>query len=112
MSVDRKSVAPSPLAKTWPLSNSLEYQHPLDPLSAAEIARAVSLIKSQCSKEISDSYTFISVSLLEPPRETIWNYQHLLMPSEQIHAILKMDRRAIGYVRLSSLYAERFFFQR
>jgi hypothetical protein len=93
--VDCKSIA-SPLDKTWTSSHSLEYQHPLDPLSPAEIARAVSLIKSQCAKEISDSHTFTSVCLLEPPRETLWNYEHLLLPHERVHALHKMDRRAIG----------------
>ena len=93
--VDRKSIA-SPLDKTWTSSHSLEYQHPLDPLSPAEIARAVALIKSQCAKEISDSHTFTSVCLLEPPRDTLWNYEHLLLPHERVHALHKMDRRAIG----------------
>ncbi|HEV3025871.1 MAG TPA: primary-amine oxidase, partial [Pirellulales bacterium] len=62
--------------------------HPLDPLSAAEVERAIALLRSE--KQLGDSWRFVSVSLREPARETLANYRGG-EPYERLASALLLD---------------------
>ncbi|MGN8644834.1 primary-amine oxidase [Gracilibacillus sp. HCP3S3_G5_1] len=47
--------------------------HPLEPLNTAEIAIATQVIKKE--KKIDDTFRFVSVTLYEPPKETVLAYK-------------------------------------
>ena len=49
--------------------SSREPGHPLDPLSADEIQRAVAILRKE--QGLGDSWRFVTVTLAEPARETV-----------------------------------------
>ncbi len=51
------------------VDKSIATSHPLDPLSADEIAQAVRILRAE--KQLADSVRFISVTLVEPPKAQI-----------------------------------------
>src|SRR4051812_11184267 len=48
-------------------------RHPLEPLNAGEVAQAVETLRKQ--KQLGDSFRFVTVTLEEPPKAIVVQYQ-------------------------------------
>src|SRR4051794_32768013 len=48
-------------------------QHPLDPLSAAEMLAAVKILRTE--KKLGDAWRFVSAVLLEPPKNLVRDWK-------------------------------------
>jgi hypothetical protein len=94
MAIGRSPTARGPLPPPTPLSSdakaaveahavALSRVHPLNPLSPSEIEAAVAIVKTQCAHAVSDKHFFIYCSLREPPRQTVWTFEHLT-PNDQL----------------------------
>ncbi|MBI4783603.1 MAG: primary-amine oxidase [Oscillatoriophycideae cyanobacterium NC_groundwater_1537_Pr4_S-0.65um_50_18] len=80
-----------------------EPKHPLDPLSAAEIEAAVSLVKTQ--QNLGEQVRFISVSLHEPPKGTVLSFESGQPFDREVEMVL-LDNASRGtYEAIVSLTA-------
>ncbi|HEY9626383.1 MAG TPA: primary-amine oxidase [Coleofasciculaceae cyanobacterium] len=80
-----------------------EPKHPLDPLSAAEIEAAVSLVKTQ--QNLGEQVRFISVSLHEPPKGMVMSFESG-QPFEREVEMVLLDNASRGtYEAIVSLTA-------
>jgi primary-amine oxidase len=73
-----------------------EEWHPLDPLTAAEIAQAVGILKKE--KELGDGFRFVSITLLEPSRSVVREYKaggHT--PERQAFLVIMDVAKGAGY---------------
>lgn len=59
----------------------MQRQHPLEPLSLAEIQQVIELLKKQSDK-VTPTTRFVSISLREPPKEKIINPTDESIPRE------------------------------
>lgn len=75
--------------------------HPLQPLTAAEIQAAVTLIRS--AKELGPSYRFVTVTLHEPPKEVVLNYRDSDPVSRAAFLVLLDNAAGRGYEAVVSL---------
>jgi primary-amine oxidase len=62
--------------------------HPLDPLSAAEIERAVALLRKE--RDLGEAWRFVSVTLAEPPRPVLAAYR-VGQPFERVAQVVLLD---------------------
>ena len=63
--------------------------HPLEPLTPAEISRAVEVVRAE--KQIADNWRFVTVTLLEPPKSVVAQTQ-LASPFPRRAMIILIDR--------------------
>jgi primary-amine oxidase len=84
-----------------------ELRHPLDPLSGEELARAVQLVRSsEDFKTLSSRTQFISVALLEPPKNAVF-FQRREESPRQAQIVLLESKRGHTYEVVVSLDDER-----
>jgi primary-amine oxidase len=76
------------VSSTSDLSSS-QSLHPLEPLTADEIARAITILRS--AQNIHERMRFISVNLKEPEKQSVLNYQ-AGTPSERAAFIVLLDK--------------------
>ena len=76
--------------------------HPLDPLSKAEMADAVKILRE--GRKLGDSFRFVSCVLLEPPKEIVRDHQPGLPPlSRQAFLVLLDNATGTGYEAVADL---------
>ena len=64
-------------------------KHPLDPLSSAELEDTVQILTKD--KQLDETHRFVSISLLEPPKNVAVDYRPGVPFQRQAFAVL-MDR--------------------
>ncbi len=75
--------------------------HPLEPLSAAEITTAVSIIRTE--KNLSQSVRFASVTLHEPPKQFVLNYKPGDPYAREAELVLVDDEQRAVYEAIVSI---------
>src|SRR5262249_31806090 len=69
--------------------------HPLDPLSKAELADAVKVLRE--GRKLGDSFRFVSCALLEPPRQVVQDHQPGRPVPRQAFLVLLDNATGTGY---------------
>src|SRR5262249_10221535 len=70
-------------------------RHPLDPLSAAEMADAVKILRER--KKLGDSYRFVSCVLLEPAKQVVLDHKPGQPFPRQAFLVLLDNATGTGY---------------
>ena len=78
-------------------------RHPLDPLTAAEIEAATSILKRD--RGLADSARFVYVTLREPAKEAVLNYQPGEEFDRQAHIVLRERAERTSYEAVVSVTA-------
>src|SRR2546428_6335176 len=60
--------------------------HPLEPLTAEEIITAVNIVRTE--RNLSEHVRFVSVNLLEPPKEVVLNFKPSAIPPREAFIVL------------------------
>src|SRR5262249_19478607 len=77
--------------------------HPLDPLPAAEMAGAVKILRE--TRQLADSYRFVSCTLLEPDKPVVLGHQPGQPVPRQAFLVLLDNATGIGYEAVVDLKA-------
>jgi primary-amine oxidase len=94
--------APGPEASTNSARSQTAGAHPLDPLTAEEIAQAVGILKKE--KQLGESFRFVSITLLEPPRSATREHKagsH--SPERQAFLVIMDVAKRAGYEAIVDL---------
>ncbi|MGC9933823.1 primary-amine oxidase [Priestia aryabhattai] len=83
----------------------VQVQHPLEPLTAEEISKAVSILKEQ--KNLSNSVRFAQVVLQEPLKETVLSYQEGDFIAREAFVILLDNKTEQTYEAVVSITEEK-----
>ena len=78
-------------------------RHPLDPLTAAEIETATSILKRD--RGLADTARFVYVTLREPAKEAVLNYQPGQTPDREAHIVLRERAERTSYEAVVSVTA-------
>ena len=76
-------------------------RHPLDPLTAAEIESATSILKRD--RGLADSARFVYVTLREPAKEAVLSYQPGQTPDREAHIVLRERAERTSYEAVVSV---------
>jgi len=82
-------------------TQSTSVQHPLEPLTAEEIATAVSIVRSQ--RQLGESVRFVTVVLKEPPKHVVLNFRHGDLIDREAFMILLDNTDGATYEGIVSL---------
>ncbi|MEW9668281.1 primary-amine oxidase [Ammoniphilus sp. 3BR4] len=80
-------------------------QHPLEPLTVAEMAQAVSILRSE--RELGESFRFVSSSLHEPSKETVLSFKEGDSIQREAFFVLLDNAEGITYEAIVSLTEEK-----
>ena len=81
--------------------------HPLEPLTAAEVRLAVSILKD--TGKITPTTRFVSVSLKEPPKELVEQYDTTLQSVQSNPVYQQMVAAQANFEKLMAKVNERIF---
>ena len=79
--------------------------HPLDPLSAAELAASVDILKK--GRQLGDAFRFVSCVLAEPDKQTVLAEKPAEAISRQAFLVLLDNASGTGYEAVVDLTAKR-----